>query len=816
MPHREQPPPRLHRAVLGNGLRVLIQPLPGVPRVAVAVHYGVGHRSEPPGREGFAHLFEHLMFRGSERLPGGRFNDHVHRLGGRANGTTHQDYTDYYQATPVRALDEALFAEADRMRAPLFTEESLAEQLRGVAAEIRGTVSEPPYGGLPWPLLSGVLFDTYANAHDGYGDAEHLLRRTTVEDCADFFRTHYAPGNAVLTLVGGVDAGAAADAVARHFADIPARPFAAPSPSALAEPPLRADRWAHSARPGGVPRTALVLGTPLPDPVTARRAHLAYAVLARMIQRYGRTALGYPSVSASCGFFGPLDAWAPDPLVVLATLPDGTAPPAASRDLSALCARWADDPALPKLVSRAQGALAIEHARAHADIQTRARALGRLELLFGDAELLDALPGRTGGLEAAEIAEAAREFAAAPKAHVVRERTAPPAATPTRAPQARAGAGAVPTRARTPRPRRPAAPGPRILTVPDHRAGIVELALRAPLPAPTWYGLTRAPADGFTVTADGEGVTVTGCTVPGRVRESLDALAELLARPLPAVPARLPAQRLDAETRRRWPEALTGTGIGPRPVRPALCAVGAVDPDALEADAEATFAHWPGVTVTPTATAPAPPQDDAAHLALSTPEPHDGPSEAARYLATAAYAGFAASRLFRRFAPWNALDPGAAEVHAGRDLLYGTPRAYVRAKVAPDLADEALGLLRAEARRLVTEPFTDEELRPAREFCAAQLLSAHDSPAAHAAVLCQWSAAGRDPALLAGIDEALRAVPTEEAARAAAALFAAPETTVLINATPTPNPNPAPAPAPAPAPNTDPNTPHPSPERNPA
>lgn len=108
----------LDRFTLPNGLRVLLQHQPGIPRAAVSVHYGVGFRSEPPGREGFAHLFEHLMFRGSASLPGGRFYDHVHRLGSRANGTTHQDYTDYYQVAPAEALEQALFAEADRMRAP--------------------------------------------------------------------------------------------------------------------------------------------------------------------------------------------------------------------------------------------------------------------------------------------------------------------------------------------------------------------------------------------------------------------------------------------------------------------------------------------------------------------------------------------------------------------------------------------------------------------------------------------------------------------------------------------------------------------------
>ena len=118
------------------------------------------------------------MFRGSVSLPGGRFYDHVHRLGSRANGTTHQDYTDYFQVAPAEALEQALFAEADRMRAPLFTEHHLAEQLAGVADEIHGATTDRPYGGLPWPLLPGVLFSRHANAHDGYGDPVTLAKTT--------------------------------------------------------------------------------------------------------------------------------------------------------------------------------------------------------------------------------------------------------------------------------------------------------------------------------------------------------------------------------------------------------------------------------------------------------------------------------------------------------------------------------------------------------------------------------------------------------------------------------------------------------------
>jgi zinc protease len=117
--------PDLHRAILSNGLRVLLAPDPNTPVVGVAVHVDVGFRSEPEGRTGFAHLFEHLMFQGSESLEKLAHFRHVQGSGGVFNGSTHQDYTDYFEVLPAAALERALFLEADRLRAPKLTVENL-------------------------------------------------------------------------------------------------------------------------------------------------------------------------------------------------------------------------------------------------------------------------------------------------------------------------------------------------------------------------------------------------------------------------------------------------------------------------------------------------------------------------------------------------------------------------------------------------------------------------------------------------------------------------------------------------------------------
>jgi zinc protease len=138
------PTVELHRETLPNGLRVVLSPDQSAPVVAIGVHYDVGFRSEPQGRTGFAHLFEHLMFQGSESLEKLAHFRHVQSSGGTFNGSTHPDYTNYYEVVPSAALERALFIEADRMRAPRITVENLRNQVEVVKEEIRLNVLNPP------------------------------------------------------------------------------------------------------------------------------------------------------------------------------------------------------------------------------------------------------------------------------------------------------------------------------------------------------------------------------------------------------------------------------------------------------------------------------------------------------------------------------------------------------------------------------------------------------------------------------------------------------------------------------------------------
>jgi predicted Zn-dependent peptidase len=144
------------------------------------------------------------MFQGSESLGKTEHFTYVQGAGGILNGSTHVDYTNYFEVLPSSATELALFLEADRMRSVALTQENLDNQVAVVQNEIRVNVQNRPYGGFPWIQMPPVLFDTFANSHDGYGSFVDL-EAATLEDAQSFFDRFYAPGNAVLTIAGDVD-----------------------------------------------------------------------------------------------------------------------------------------------------------------------------------------------------------------------------------------------------------------------------------------------------------------------------------------------------------------------------------------------------------------------------------------------------------------------------------------------------------------------------------------------------------------------------------------------------------------------------------
>ena len=193
----------IESTTLSNGLRVVVSPNRTAPVVTVGVYYNIGFRLEPHGRSGFAHLFEHMMFQGSANAGKMMHIKLINSSGGVLNGSTHYDVTNYYESVPSNALDRVLWLEADRMRALKVDDENLRNQRDVVKEEVRVNVLNQPYGGFPWLDLPPVAFRNWPNAHNFYGDFADL-DAANLGDVQHFFRTYYAPSNAVLLVLGDV------------------------------------------------------------------------------------------------------------------------------------------------------------------------------------------------------------------------------------------------------------------------------------------------------------------------------------------------------------------------------------------------------------------------------------------------------------------------------------------------------------------------------------------------------------------------------------------------------------------------------------
>ncbi len=208
---------------LENGLRVVLNPDNAIPVVSVAVYYNVGSRNERDGRTGFAHLFEHMMFQGSENVPKAGHFQYIMKAGGTMNGTTSSERTNYYETLPASQLPLALWLESDRMRSLAVTQENLDNQREAVKEEKRLRYDNQPYGQI-FDMINEMIYKNFANSHSTIGSMEHL-DDATVEDVQEFFRVYYAPNNAVIALSGAFDPATAKELIQTYFGDIPSQPL---------------------------------------------------------------------------------------------------------------------------------------------------------------------------------------------------------------------------------------------------------------------------------------------------------------------------------------------------------------------------------------------------------------------------------------------------------------------------------------------------------------------------------------------------------------------------------------------------------------
>jgi predicted Zn-dependent peptidase len=286
---------------LPNGLRVVLSRDTTTPTAVVGVYYNIGFRNEPKTRTGFAHLFEHMMFQGSQNLGKMEFVKLVESNGGLLNGSTRFDFTNYFQVVPAHVLETILWAEADRMRGLDIGPAQLKNQQDVVKNEVKVNVLNQPYGTFPWIDLPMTANENWYNAHNFYGDLRHL-DAATIDEVKQFFATYYTPNNAVLVVSGDFDATAARAWIGKYFGNIPASNL--PPPPDISEP--RQEKEKRAGRTDALAnRPALGIAYHVPERNTP--AWYAFGLIDQLLGQ-GQDSLLYDEMVRKRGVTGDVSA----------------------------------------------------------------------------------------------------------------------------------------------------------------------------------------------------------------------------------------------------------------------------------------------------------------------------------------------------------------------------------------------------------------------------------------------------------------------------------------------------------------------------
>ena len=409
---------------LDNGLRVIISEDHYAPVYAIAVAYKVGSRDERKGRTGFAHLFEHMMFKGSENVGVGELDFLIDTNGGTSNGTTNTDRTSYYETMPKNQVDLGLFLEADRMRALALTQENLENQRQAVKEERRQSVDNQAYGATS-EKIEELIYDNFAYHHSVIGSMDDL-DAATLDDVKRFFKTYYAPNNAVVVLVGDLDAKETLAKARKYFGAIPRQE--APQRVDLTEPPKNGERWATlQDKLARLPRLDIAYRIPASDQPDARALSVAATILgggetSRLYQKLVQDQQIVSQVSCRTDRRG-----GPGIFSISATVRPGQKLEDVEAQITGEVAKLAAEPVTEKELQRAR-------------IGLRRAAVSRIGVLSRAQELADAAavfndPGRINTEVDAQMAVTAPQIQSAAKAYLMTSnrvvvQTLPAAATP--------------------------------------------------------------------------------------------------------------------------------------------------------------------------------------------------------------------------------------------------------------------------------------------------------------------------------------------------------------------------------------------------
>ena len=392
---------------LKNGLQVIVAEDHSAPTFSICVTYNVGSRDERAGRTGFAHLFEHMLFQGSENVGKGEHFILVQNNGGRANGTTNADRTNYFETLPANQLELGVFLEADRMRAPAINQANFDNQRHTVQEERRQNYDNRAYGKT-YEAVTETAYDTFAYQHSTIGSMDDL-NAATVKDAAEFFRIYYAPNNAVLSLVGDFKTEVALDLIKRYFGVIPAQP-APPKPD-VAEPEQKAERRKiieDAFAP--TPQLDIVYKIPAgntPDwyALAVTGEILSSGASSRLYQKLVKDKEVAVSVSA-----GPQERRGPSLFWFTTTVRAGIEPARVEQLVYEEIEKLQSYPVTDEELEKVRNQLRRERAQQLYSTRARANSLGHYAVYYNDPNLINSVWKIYGDVTKADIQRVARDY----------------------------------------------------------------------------------------------------------------------------------------------------------------------------------------------------------------------------------------------------------------------------------------------------------------------------------------------------------------------------------------------------------------------
>ena len=403
------PPPKLDYRItkLQNGLTVVLLEDHSTPIVHVQIWYHVGSKDERAGRTGFAHLFEHMMFKGSKNVEPEAHTSFISSVGGQSNAYTQEDITVYWETAPAQYLPLMLWLEADRMASLRIDDDTFQRERLVVKEERRMRVENQPYGKLP-ELIYNEAFVVHPYKHPVIGSMEDL-EAASIEDVRDFFRTYYVPSNATLTIVGDFEPDQAARLVEQYFGRIPkpTRPVPRDIP---VEPPMTKEKRVTLEQPWPLPAVVVAHHITYDGNPDSYPLHMASKILSDGQSSRIYRKLVYDTGLALTAFGGGNIIEHPNLFFAVGIVQPGHTPEEVEKALTAELDRMTVEPVSAHELERAKNQFARDYILGRETIQEKASQLAHAVVIHNDIRTADGEFDIFQRITAADIQRVAQKY----------------------------------------------------------------------------------------------------------------------------------------------------------------------------------------------------------------------------------------------------------------------------------------------------------------------------------------------------------------------------------------------------------------------